>query len=254
MSHPFCGLYTRLLLLAGFRRISDHLLWTSKLHSGWQLLDCGANRGVFLTRILAALPEPSHVICVEANPVLAEQLSVSADSLVTVLNRAVSAEVDGTEIEFFLSENCEASSIYASVSSVYRQKAGIRVAVVGLGSLLDRFSSTDSIVVKMDIEGAELDVLEAADASILSRISQLTVEFHDNLDRSMLPRVQRLIRKLESLGFTAVKGNAPGHEDMLFLSPQLSSGFWNAARIGFVSRCSRLRGMLKSGFSGLVKT
>ncbi|MFN9235373.1 MAG: hypothetical protein ACK6D4_12115, partial [Planctomyces sp.] len=89
MSQLLPGFYSWLLSLAGFRRISGHLLWTSGIGERWNLLDCGANRGVFLARSLAVLPRPVQVICVEANPKLAQELPVPAGVQVSVRNEAL---------------------------------------------------------------------------------------------------------------------------------------------------------------------
>ena len=104
LMNPFHGLYTRMLAAVGFGRFSGHLLWVSGITGEWSLVDCGANRGVFLTRALAQLPAPRSVVCVEANSVLADQFPVPAGASVTVLNRVVVAVADGTEIEVSVSE------------------------------------------------------------------------------------------------------------------------------------------------------
>ncbi|MFN9041852.1 MAG: hypothetical protein ACK5YO_36530, partial [Planctomyces sp.] len=119
MSQLLPGFYSWLLSLAGFRRISGHLLWTSGIGERWNLLDCGANRGVFLARSLAVLPRPVQVICVEANPKLAQELPVPAGVQVSVRNEALIGTMGGADVDFYSSDNCEASSLYASVAGVF---------------------------------------------------------------------------------------------------------------------------------------
>ena len=223
--NPFHGFYTRLLAALGFRRFSGHLLWVSGITGNWSLVDCGANRGVFLTRTLNQLHLPTSVVCVEANSVLAEQLPKPAGVSVTVLNRAVVADDDGAEVKFSISENCEASSIYTSVADVFGVGKTVMVHKITLSTLVDMLPVDGQIVVKLDIEGAELDVLEKIPGECLRRIHQLTVEFHDNLDPRMGPRVQGIIQSLRSQGFVVLKGDAPGNDDVLFLNAA-SSPWW----------------------------
>jgi FkbM family methyltransferase len=235
-----------MLAAIGFCRFSGHLLWASGITGEWSLVDCGANRGVFLTRALAQLPAPRSVVCVEANSVLVDQFPVPAGTSVTVLHRAVVGIADGTEIEFSVSENCEASSIYTSVAGVFGVGQTVRVQKTTLHDLLDMLPIGTSIVVKLDIEGSELDVLEQISAECLLRIQQLSVEFHDTLDRSMLPRVRHLMRMMCRNGFVMVKGDAPGNEDVLFIRADRICGWVATAQVMAAKTLTASRGLLKT--------
>jgi FkbM family methyltransferase len=72
-------------------------------------------------------------------------------------------------------------------------------------------------VLKMDIEGAEFDVLERAAPEALSCIDQILVEFHDGTIPELSRRDrERAIRPLEAGGFKAVEYNG---RDVLFVRP-----------------------------------
>ncbi len=73
-------------------------------------------------------------------------------------------------------------------------------------------------LVKLDIEGAEFGVFDAARDDTLSAIGQITVEFHDFLDPTLEPSVHAIIRRLESLGFAVLRFTRHHHGDMLFLN------------------------------------
>jgi len=90
---------------------------------------------------------------------------VPAGASVTVLNRAVVAVADGTEIEFSVSENCEASSIYTSVAGVFGVGQTVRVQKTTLRDLLEMLPIGTSIVVKLDIEDASNKINDTNSAS-----------------------------------------------------------------------------------------
>jgi FkbM family methyltransferase len=101
--------------------------------------------------------------------------------------------------------------------------AGTSVTVAGttLTSFLDRHGISTVDLLKMDIEGAEFDVLESTSDSALLRIRQFTIEFHDFLDSSLLPRVRITDRRLRRLGFRRVKFTHFTNGDVLYVHPMI---------------------------------
>lgn len=73
-------------------------------------------------------------------------------------------------------------------------------------------------LVKVDIEGAEFPLFDAAKDETLTSVGQITVEFHDFLDASLTPRVEAIICRLEGLGFASLRFTRHFHGDMLFLN------------------------------------
>ncbi len=73
-------------------------------------------------------------------------------------------------------------------------------------------------LVKLDIEGAEFALFDAAGDEILRDIGQITVEFHDFLDPTLTPAVRAIVARLERLGFTAIRFTRHAHGDMLFVN------------------------------------
>lgn len=73
-------------------------------------------------------------------------------------------------------------------------------------------------LLKMDIEGEETAVLLQAPEQVLKRIAQLTVEFHDFLDRRSVPEIRSAIRRMEQLGFFAFCFSFRSYGDMLFIN------------------------------------
>jgi hypothetical protein len=79
----------------------------------------------------------------------------------------------------------------------------------------DRNTKID--VSKVDIEGLELELLTSLQASILSCVDQLTVEFHEPVGLGTAKQVQRTIDYLRGYGFEAVRGSFFDYSDVLFL-------------------------------------
>jgi FkbM family methyltransferase len=88
------------------------------------------------------------------------------------------------------------------------------VPVVTLDDLLERVGGRIDVL-KMDVEGAEFDVINRTSREALVRIDQILVEFHDGTVPEFT-RVDRdtAIRRLRTLGFDAIEYNG---RDVLFV-------------------------------------
>jgi len=76
------------------------------------------------------------------------------------------------------------------------------VETVTIDELFELLGVAKIDLLKLDIEGAEYEVLAAVTTAALSRIDQLIVEFHDHcVPRYSTSDTRRLIRKLRAAGF-----------------------------------------------------
>jgi hypothetical protein len=72
---------------------------------------------------------------------------------------------------------------------------------------------------KLDIEGAEFDLIEQTPDDVWLRVSQITVEFHDFLPRfAGRGLFKRARTRLEKLGFLCCLMSFRTHGDVLFLN------------------------------------
>jgi FkbM family methyltransferase len=95
------------------------------------------------------------------------------------------------------------------------------VPVVTLDDLLRQVGGHIDVL-KMDVEGAEFEVLERASADALASIDQILVEFHDGTIPEFSRRDRdRAIRPLTAGGFKAVEYNG---RDVLFFKPAQARG------------------------------
>jgi FkbM family methyltransferase len=171
------------------------------LRPGDLAIDCGANMGV-VTQVLARTG--ADVIAFEPDPwafgKLTERFSDAGN--VTLINAAVGIGT-GT-VRLMRAENFDDNPTGASVKSTIldggRQidaASGIDVPLIDFPSFLkDQLAARAEIAfIKMDIEGAELDILERLDSDgLFDRIRVLVAETHERKFRDLRPRFRALRR------------------------------------------------------------
>ena len=132
----------------------------------------------------------------------------------------------------------------ASLSAEGRddEVATVDVETLTLESLLQRHGLERVALLKLDIEGPECAILLEAPESLLARLDQITVEFHDFLYPRLGPEVDRAIARLQCLGFDVFRFSRD-RSDVLFV---------NRARwpLGAIERWW-LRGPYRLGRGGL---
>jgi hypothetical protein len=82
-----------------------------------------------------------------------------------------------------------------------------------------------SAEVKVDIEGAEIEMFETTPVETLQRIDQFSIEFHGFLDSRQADDIQRVKQRLRSAGFS----------EMAFSTDNTDVLFVNQARVPFAS-------------------
>lgn len=134
-----------------------------------------------------------------------------------------------------------------SCSSLHYTEAGAHTVEVEAITLAEALAmEPDGLIdlIKMDIEGEELTVLQTAPPELFDRVAQMTVEFHDFMDPSSLPRVREVIARMRSLGYYAFCFSWRSHGDLLFLHRRLVPlSLWQ--RFWLLFRFKYLRGLLR---------
>ena len=72
-------------------------------------------------------------------------------------------------------------------------------------------------LLKIDIEGAEFELFDTAPDTVLERLAQITIEFHDFKNAALTPDVERIKARMRGLGFLCLtfSGN---NTDVLFVN------------------------------------
>ncbi len=86
-----------------------------------------------------------------------------------------------------------------------------------LDKFLAKFSLGHIDLIKIDIEGAETDMLTSASNELLSKLGQITIEFHDFPYLDLEEKTKYIISRLESIGFYRIDFSR-NRTDILFVN------------------------------------
>lgn len=180
----------------------------SRLGPGDIAIDCGANVGRFT---LAMAESGATVYAFEPNPDAFAQLTrnLAGFSDVHLYQKAV-ADRPGT-VKLYLHKFAESDPVkWSTGSSLLEFKGNVRrdtfvnVEAVDFAAFLLSLDRPVALV-KMDIEGAEVSVLERlVEAGLHDRIGQAFVEVHDGKMRELAEGTDRLRRLLRERGINHI--------------------------------------------------
>lgn len=219
---------------ARIARVAEHSFLEAPLALGGAIVvDLGCHRGGFAVEMIreysasvyAVEPVPQLFAALPRLPGLnVEQVAMVGSSAVTVdllLNRGSCATVDA-----------RLGEPGVEVVSVPARRLDELLAAHGLDHV---------DLLKVDIEGSELEVLDGTPERVLSTISQISVEYHDFVDAALAPQVAASHRRLLDLGFWSMAFSR-GHQDVLYVnSSRLPMGWLDQAWINV--RYRYLRGI-----------
>jgi len=190
--------YHFMLNSAEIHNIRGHWIFVQDLNSNSIVIDLGANKGGFSKLIQEKFKSKCYAI--EANKNLFDKIKTE---IPLAFNYAISS-FDGP-LEFYISKNDEASSIIRDFENEWGFETKIQVEGVTFKNLLKKLElkNKEIEIVKVDIEGAELNFIESLTIEDVKNVKQISIEFHDWLNKSLHERTINAIKKLESLGFTS---------------------------------------------------
>ena len=145
------------------------------------VVDCGAHFGLYSLIAARATENRGTVLAVEPNPesaaLLAENLERSGATCARVIEAAVAREVGATVLYVGGPEK----AAFAGLSAQIEHKKQVEVKTTTLDALLDDGGIRRVDFVKIDVEGAELDVLDGAKRALRSgALPLLMIEFNEN--------------------------------------------------------------------------
>ncbi len=153
------------------------------------IYDCGANIGTSCAFFKLLYPQ-SKIVAFEPNPKITDYLirNINSNSLknIEVIDKAVWKDDKGIELGM---EDADASSIFY-------EKNKTKVKSVRLKDYLEKEEVVDML--KMDIEGAEIEVLKDCNES-LTNVKNIFVEFHSYKNEPQ--KLSEIINVLECTGF-----------------------------------------------------
>jgi FkbM family methyltransferase len=158
------------------------------------VIDCGANDGQFAKWISANIG--CKIEGFEPDPSLYPKLFNIKGGI--FYNEAIAA-IDGTATLALGNKFC--STIRYRESEMQQT---LQVKQRGFASYVKENKINEIELLKLDIEGAEIDLLTNTDPETLLKCKQITVEFHDFLYRKDIPLIKKTLTRLRSIGFWVV--------------------------------------------------
>jgi len=204
-------------------RVEGHSFLQGSLHPESVVVDLGINQANFASNIHALTG--CQVLGVEAVPDLAAK--APAHDWLRVVNVAI-AGTDGT-VTMHLNQTGDAT-LRTDMSEDDVTTVDVRATT--LESFLAAHDVGRVDLLKVDIEGAEFELFDTAADTLLARLSQITIEFHDFKNAALTPDVNRIKARMRALGFICLtfSGN---NTDVLFVNRR-------HLRVGIVARAYML--------------
>ena len=196
---------------AGLRDVRGHHVCEPAINEASEVWDLGANRGDFSAQLLARF----KCRCLAVEPAPEPFARIPDAPGLEKRSAAIGPRIGAATL--LLSANSEASSVMAAIPELYGVVGEITVPVETFASLRAHRGRGPDLV-KLDVEGSELEFLRSLSDEELRSVPQWTVEFHDFLPTTgMGPDVRAAKARFRRLGFVDVSGSAYGNLDCLFL-------------------------------------
>ena len=215
--------------LFGINTLYDHY-FVSFSRKNPVIVDLGAGYGTFIEQLLGNIPI-AECILIEADPFSIQKLSIKLGGRknVKIVHAAIGPR-SSDKVWFYLAKNHEFNSLYNSYSKlggVRDGKGEVALRMITLRDVFQLFGLKEICLLKMDIEGAEWDILENLTQQDYQRIHQISVEFHDFLDLSQRAKTERCIRRLQDFGYEFIcKGT-----NFMHGTPYYNCLFYNRKRL-----------------------
>lgn len=191
--------------------IKEHTFFDEHFNDEIVVVDLGACRGEFINE-LAKEYKIKKAILVEAGP--ANFRSLEKKENYVLYNRVISSEEKKT---FVFHE--DPNSPYNG-SMVFNHFGGVpyEIQSLTLKEIMEENGLDYVDILKIDIEGSEYDILMNTEEELLLKMKQITVEFHDFIDKNLTPKTLQIFEKFENMGFTKIVKSFAGmeHYDVIF--------------------------------------
>jgi len=174
-------------------RMEGHTFIGNWLKPSSIVLDCGMNQGVFAKRIIDRYG--CRVIGIEANPILAKENTEHRN--LECYNFAICGQ-DGKvffHVDHINTMNSRIVDKFSDDPNV------IEVQSITIESFLKKIGINSIDMLKIDIEGAEIELINSTSKSIFSKIPQISSEFHVFMDKKQHKPAVECIDKIKKSGF-----------------------------------------------------
>ena len=184
LAHP-AGDEVALYLSQGLYEYREQAFLWRYVRPGDAVIDCGAHFGLFSVLAAEAMGREGTIIAIEPNPesvsLLEANFKAHGVTGATIVPAAAGSKTG--KVPFYVGTAGKAA--FSGLSSEIEHNSTVQVDTVTLDALCTQHGLERVAFLKIDVEGAELDVLEGADEAIRAGVFPvLMVEFTEmNLDR-----------------------------------------------------------------------
>ena len=190
-------------------RFCNHSFISDFINEESIVMDLGLNNGEFSEQIL------QHYNCTVfgAEPVPALYSKLPKLDRLFAYPLAISGDVRTIDLRL------NATRCASTLDSLKESKGeDIKVECTTLEDFISKYARVKWVdLVKMDIEGAEIEVLSNSIDNTLKKIGMLTVEFHDFLDSNLKTKVNAIHKKMRILGFDRINWSLD-NTDVLYIN------------------------------------
>jgi FkbM family methyltransferase len=170
-----------------------HAFLRASRDPGGVLLDVGAHGGAFALPFCLARPE-NRVVAVEAEPSMVSRLKVNAERS-GVADRIIPVTAFVGSGQGSIAGETDASGFFSAATG-----GGISVPIVAIDQLRERFGGPITIL-KVDVEGAEGDVLSSAGRTLAEDRPIVFLEVHRGLMLKQGKEPAEALRPLVDAGY-----------------------------------------------------
>ncbi len=200
-------------------KIAEHSYVRDWLGPAPVIVDLGANTGRFA---LAAISRyNARVYAAEAQPDLYESLADLRNPALKVKHVAIAGK-NGELVLNVYADRCASTGPQLTTGESSR---AVIVPAQTLGDFLNESGVTSVDLLKVDIEGSELEVLAEVSDAVLLSARQITVEFHEFLYPETHAAIEAVKNRLKKLKFYVMDFSLM-NGDVLFVNPAIRISKW----------------------------
>ncbi len=186
-----------------FEHLEQVLCWLY-LREGDTVIDCGAHVGLFTMLAARAVGPSGRIIAIEPNPHSTSLLRRNIDALGDGMPRieVVQAAAASKPGSITLHAGAGRAAAYSSAVAQVEHAEDIRVAAITIDDLLRERGVSRAALLKIDVEGAELDVWKGCANSVRhNRVELAMVEFTETNQRAADMTSMDLVRAWQADGW-----------------------------------------------------
>ena len=181
--------------------IKNHTFFLKKIKDGSLIIDLGMNKGEF-SKTICNFKKNLYITGVELNTDLMSGLNKFNNFYIKNL---VIAGHSG-KIKFYEVEHSTRKEYFGKIYTIildekWKIKKEFETKCISLNEFISesmKVAKIDKVdLIKLDIEGAEINALNSLDEDTLNKIKQITLEFHGFMFASQTQQVTKLTKKLK---------------------------------------------------------